>query len=137
MKPSITRGGMVSPADTAWGSAGERQAWVTIEKLLIKIDQTLEEAGVPWLIVWQATSDPNYEVIRREKLKEIMDRQGLPFLDLTTDFSEDYSRNNRFHTIRGDGHWNEDGHRVAGDSLAGWLLTKIENGSLAWNSTSD
>ncbi len=114
------------PSDGPPVNDAERRAWIIVERLLVKIDDALEEAGVPWLIVWQADTDPTYSQDRRQRLEEIAARHGLPYFDPTPDFVRDFDGSGQVHHIVGDGHWNERGHDVAGTTLAEWSLAHLD-----------
>ena len=49
-------------------------------------------------------------------------RHGLAFLDLTDAFTQDWRAHRAHFEFASDGHWNERGHRLAGDEIARVLL---------------
>jgi hypothetical protein len=61
---------------------------------------------------------------------------GVPFLDLTPYFLADFEQHKERFSFSGDGHWNERGHRVAGEAIAqklidlGWIdVNATESGT--------
>ena len=106
----------------------EQRAWRIVEQLLVKIDTVLDGASVPWVLVWQADTDPAYFEDRRIRLEEIAARHRLPLLDPSPAFARDYEEQREVHHIVGDGHWNEHGHRVMGSILADWWVKRFQSG---------
>lgn len=106
-------------------SEEEDKSWLIVDLLLQNLNRKLAEAGVPWLLVWQGDADPNYRANAKQRLGAIAGRQKIDYFDLSKDFSEDYGVHGRWFRIKGDGHWNEDGHRVAGGSLARVLAERL------------
>jgi len=94
--------------------------------LLQKLDRLLAEENIPWFLVWQGDVDPGFHVNARRSLERIVAQQSLIYLDLSGDFVKDFANHPRWFRIKGDGHWNEDGHRVAGTSLARFVLANLE-----------
>ena len=105
---------------------GEARAWVVVQSLIEKIDAELKKAAVPWLLVWQGDAEAGFYESTRQHLEAVVRVTGIPYLDLSEDFVADYSLRHRKHRIRGDGHWNVEGHRVAGTSLARLVAKKIQ-----------
>jgi len=118
----------VGETDSESGSAtaDEERAWKIIEALLQKLDRLLAEENIPWFLVWQGDVDPGFHVNARRSLERIVAQQSLIYLDLSGDFVKDFANHPRWFRIKGDGHWNEDGHRVAGTSLARFVLANLE-----------
>lgn len=121
IRSRMANGGWNSDDRTGAGEDAENRAWTIVEKLLDRMDDNLRTAGVPWLLVWQADVNPAYSLDRRSNLEEIVAKHDLPYLDPTPSFVNDYLDRRRALTIKGDGHWSRDGHRVAGEALAIWL----------------
>jgi hypothetical protein len=93
------------------------QSWEIEEALLLKLDALLRERGIPWLLVWQGDADPDYASDVREGMERIVNRHQLPYYDLSRDFATAFALRHRPFRIAGDGHWNADGHAVAGAAL--------------------
>jgi hypothetical protein len=94
------------------------KSWHIVDSLLTELDTLLRERGVPWLLVWQGDADPDYAAEVREGLQQIVSRHHLPYHDLSPEFAADFAIQQHPFRIPGDGHWNRDGHRVAGTALA-------------------
>ena len=62
------------------------------------------------------------------RIRALGERQGFPVLNLAP-LLKDYAEKQNlylhgFGERRGSGHWNEDGHRAAGEMIANWLCTE-------------
>jgi len=112
--------------ESGLSTADEARAWRIIEALLQKLNRVLAEESIPWFLVWQGDIDPEFHLSTRRKLKRLATRHSLPYFDLSRDFAEDFTVHRRLVRIKGDGHWNKDGHRVAGTSLARLVLASLE-----------
>ena len=66
------------------------------------------------------------------RIKGLCEREGIPVLALAPFFQE-YAAQYKvflhgFGSKRGKGHWNENGHRLAGETIAKWLCDKLSEG---------
>ena len=102
----------------------DEEAWRIVDFLLGRMDALLRERGVPWLIAWQGDVKPSFNEATRTRLEQIVDARGLPYMDLTHAFAEDFEERGQPVRIEGDGHWNAVGHEVAGLALAEELLRR-------------
>jgi lysophospholipase L1-like esterase len=102
----------------------EAEAWQIVEDLLQRMDEALREADVPWVLLWQGDADPAFHAEKRKKLKRIVQRHNLPYLDLSVALRADFEVLGKPHRIPYDGHWNAEGHRVVGRALAEFLAPR-------------
>lgn len=56
---------------------------------------------------------------------EAAKKHSIPFLDLTKAFSLDFKKNKQKFEFKYDWHWNERGHKVVGEAIAGFILNSI------------
>ncbi len=103
----------------------EMKAWRVVERLLQEFYRLLDSRGIPSYVVWQGDVERGFYEAKRLQLEEIVKRNEIPFYDLSADFARDYEFNGRWFRIKGDGHWNKDGHRVAGESMARLVLQAL------------
>ncbi|HEX7315255.1 MAG TPA: SGNH/GDSL hydrolase family protein [Pyrinomonadaceae bacterium] len=121
------------PTDETW-----RNAWLVTEKLLAEMNAEVKSHGARFYVVTlsngiQVFPDPAArEAFARRvgaadlfyaerRLKSVGEREGFPVYNLAPDLQA-YADRDRvflhgFGAQRGNGHWNEDGHRVAGELL--------------------
>ncbi|MFL6254993.1 MAG: SGNH/GDSL hydrolase family protein [Pyrinomonadaceae bacterium] len=122
------------PADDVW-----RGAWLVTERLLAQMNAEVKARGARFYVVTlsngiQVYPDPSArEAFARRvgaadlfyperRFREIGEREGFPVYNLAPDLQA-YADTNKvflhgFGAQRGNGHWNEDGHRIAGEMLA-------------------
>jgi hypothetical protein len=129
------------PADDVW-----RNAWLVTEKLLAEMNAEVKAHGARFYVVTlsngiQVFPDPAArEAFARRvgaadlfyaerRFKSLGEREGFPVYNLAPDL-QTYADGTKvflhgFGAQRGNGHWNEDGHRVAGElltrKLCDWL----------------
>ncbi len=118
-----------------------REAWQVTERLLPALRDETRDAGARLAVVTLSNPEqvhPDRE--RRERLarslgvedlgypdrrlRELGQREGLPVLNLAPLLAGHAERTGEFlHGFRnpGHGHWNERGHRIAGERIAAWL----------------
>jgi hypothetical protein len=134
------------PADDVW-----RGAWLVTERLLAEMNAEVKSHGARLYVVTlsngiQVYPDPAArEAFARRvgaadlfyaerRFKTLGEREGFPVYNLAPDLQA-YADQNRvflhgFGAQRGNGHWNEDGHRVAGEMLTqrlcDWLTRDSE-----------
>ncbi|HEX8149428.1 MAG TPA: SGNH/GDSL hydrolase family protein [Pyrinomonadaceae bacterium] len=121
------------PADDVW-----RNAWLVTENLLAEMNAEVKGRGARFYVVTlsngiQVYPDPAAREAFRQRvgaadlfyaerrLRAVGEREGFPVYNLAPDLQA-YADSNRiflhgFGAQRGNGHWNEDGHRVAGEML--------------------
>ena len=140
-EPGMRREVYVPPRDSVW-----RSAWRVTEGLLTEMGDEARSRGVLFLVVTlssgiQVHPDP----MRRSRFLEeaaIDDlfypdrriaslgiREGFPVLLLAPGFQK-YAETNSvflhgFEPRLGFGHWNQEGHRLAGERIAPWLATEL------------
>jgi hypothetical protein len=122
------------PADDVW-----RNAWLVTERLLAEMNAEVKSRGARLYVVTlsngiQVFPDPAArEAFARRvgaadlfyaerRFKSLGEREGFPVYTLAPDLQA-YADSNKvflhgFGAQRGNGHWNEEGHRVAGEMLA-------------------
>jgi hypothetical protein len=129
------------PPDDVW-----RGAWLVTEKLLAEMNAEVKSHGARFYVVTlsngiQVYPDPAAREAFRQRVgaadlfyaerrfKSVGEREGFPVYNLAPDLQAYADRTkvflHGFGAQRGNGHWNEDGHRVAGemltDKLCDWL----------------
>lgn len=109
------------------------KSWRIAGELLHLMDQSLTGANVPWLLVWQGDADPSYHAEKRLRLEAIAAQRSLPYFDPSESFRRDFAARGKRFRIAGDGHWNANGHRVAGEALAPLARRKLEDGDSSHN----
>jgi hypothetical protein len=129
------------PSDDVW-----RGAWLVTEKLLAEMNAEVEAHGARFYLVTLSNGIQVYpDAAAREafarragapdlfyaerRFKALGEREGFPVYNLAPDLQA-YADEHKvflhgFGAQRGNGHWNEDGHRVAGElltrQLCDWL----------------
>ena len=136
LKPAV----LAAPRDSSW-----EDAWTVTERLLLAMHQYLKRSGVPLVVVttpFAIQVHPDRQVREREQAKlGIPDlfypdrrieayarKQGIAVVPLTYEMQRLAERRRiYFHgfpnTRMGIGHWNENGHRVAAEIIAGHLCS--------------
>ncbi|MDQ2855489.1 MAG: SGNH/GDSL hydrolase family protein [Acidobacteriota bacterium] len=122
------------PSDQTWNDA-----WRVSEELIVEMSAEVKAKGAKFMVVTlsngiQVYPDPNVRQIFMKRLgvndlfypdnrlKTLGQRENIPVLTLATDMQA-YADQNKvflhgFGANQGNGHWNQLGHRVAGDLLA-------------------
>ncbi len=134
------------PADDVW-----RDAWLVTERLLAEMNAEVKSHGARFYVVTlsngiQVFPDPAArEAFARRvgaadlfyaerRFQTLGEREGFPVYNLAPDLQAYADRNkvflHGFGAQRGNGHWNEEGHRVAGEmlteQLCDWLARDNE-----------
>jgi hypothetical protein len=135
------------PADDVW-----RGAWLLTERLLAEMNAEVKGHGARFYVVTlsngiQVYPDPAAREAFRQRVgaadlfyaerrfKTLGEREGFPVYNLAPDLQA-YADRHRvflhgFGAQRGNGHWNEDGHRVAGELLTQKLCDWLARGGEA------
>lgn len=123
------------PQDKAW-----EEAWKVTEELLLLMQEEVKEKQAKFLVVTlsnevQVNPVPNFQQEWAEekgitdifypdkRIKKLGDRHGFPVLNLAPTF-QTYARENQVclhgfeNALDCGGHWNEKGHRLAGELMA-------------------
>ncbi|MET0645462.1 MAG: SGNH/GDSL hydrolase family protein [Pyrinomonadaceae bacterium] len=132
------------PADEVW-----RDAWLVTEKLMAEMSAEVKSRNARFYVVTlsngiQVFPDPSARAAfaRRvgaadlfypeRRFKSLGEREGFPVYNLAPDLQEYADRTgvflHGFGAQRGNGHWNEDGHRVAGEMLTQRLCDWLAGG---------
>ena len=122
------------PADPVWN-----EAWKVTEGAILLMRDEVEQKGAKFMVVtlssdWQVNPDPavRQDFARRlgvpdlyypnRRLEDLGKREGFRVLDLAPVFREYAERNkvalHGFGAQIGFGHWNAEGNRLAGDTIA-------------------
>jgi len=131
------------PGDQNW-----TDAWKVTEALVVQMRNEVEAKHAKFFVVTLSSSmqvhpDPKVrdDFVRREgitdlfypdrRLKNWCDREGIHVLVLAPGL-QSYAEQNKvflhgFDQNLGGGHWNELGHRLAGEMIAHWLCDKMGN----------
>jgi hypothetical protein len=130
-----------APINTDW-----KQAWEITEKLLIKMRNEVEEKNARFVLVVLSNDiqvHPDAEVRQHfieemdifdlyypdKRIKDFAKKEGIEVLLLAPDFQRYAEKNNVFlHGIKnspsaGFGHWNVEGHRLAGEIIAEYFCS--------------
>jgi hypothetical protein len=132
------------PADDTW-----REAWRVTEKLLATMNAEVKSHGARFYVVTlsngiQVFPDPSARrafaarlgvadlFYPERRLSALGEREGFPVLNLAPAL-QTYADEHKvflhgFGPDRGNGHWNEEGHRVAGEMIAEWLCETMNAG---------
>ena len=121
------------PADDTW-----RDAWLVTERLLAEMNAEVKSHGARFYVVTLSNGIQVYpDAAAREafarrvgaadlfyaerRFKTLGEREGFPVYNLAPDLQAYADKNgvflHGFGAQRGNGHWNEDGHRIAGELL--------------------
>jgi hypothetical protein len=140
LEPGLAEAIYRPPSDAVW-----KEAWRVTECLLLVMRDEVREGGAEFRVIILGNSvvvhpDPS---IRKKferrldvedlfypdrRIKRFCEREGIPVLALTPYFQEYATRNKTFlhgfGPAMGRGHWNERGHRVAGELIAQFLCNE-------------
>ncbi|MDQ3743012.1 MAG: SGNH/GDSL hydrolase family protein [Acidobacteriota bacterium] len=133
------------PSDENW-----RAAWRVTEKLLATMNAEVKSRGARFYVVTvsngiQVFPDPQARksfaqrlgvadlFYPERRLSALGEREGFPVLNLAPALQA-YADQHKvflhgFGPDRGNGHWNEEGHRVAGEMIAEWLCETMNAGN--------
>lgn len=147
-----------APPDSTW-----REAWVVTDRLFEQIHREVEAEGARLMVVTltqsiQVDPDPSARQASLQALRETFDepdlhyaekriaalgrRSGFAVVNLVYPFLEHVERHGTFvHGFEtggnlGRGHWNENGHRLAGRILTGALCGFVSDGAATPRPTS-
>ena len=129
------------PRDAAWSDA-----WRVTEMLMAEMSREVRSKGREFFVLTlsnpaQVNPDPKFraDFMQQDgrndlfypdrRVQNLCERQGIPILVLAPVLRE-YAEKNQvflhgFGENMGGGHWNEQGHRVAGELIANWLCTRL------------
>jgi hypothetical protein len=129
------------PRDAAWGDA-----WRVTEMLMAEMSREVRNRGRQFFVITlsspvQVSPEPKVRAVFMQqegisdlfypdrRIQSLCDRQSIPILALAPVLREYAEKNHVFlHGYgenMGGGHWNEQGHRVAGELIANWLCTRL------------
>lgn len=129
------------PTDPEW-----EEAWRVTEALIVMMRDEVTSHGVKFIVVIgsngpQVVPDPatRAEIMTRlgstdifypdSRLRALGEREGIPVLALAPELQAYAEQHNvylhGFGSTIGSGHWNAEGHRVSGESLAQKLCTEL------------
>jgi lysophospholipase L1-like esterase len=130
------------PADAEW-----LQAWRVTEALIRQMHREARARGTRFAMVTLTTPiqvDPDAAKRRafaarlgvrdlfapERRLAAFARREGIPLLPLAPDLQRHAARTGTYlhgfpNTPPGEGHWNPEGHRVAGNRIAEWLCREV------------
>src|SRR5215210_3901226 len=132
------------PPDDTW-----RGAWLVTERLLAEMNMEVRSHGARFYVVTLSNSiqvfpDPAAREAFRQRVgaadlfyaerrfKALGEREGFPVYNLAPDLQAYADRHgvflHGFGAQRGNGHWNEEGHRVAGEMLTQRLCDWLTRG---------
>jgi len=128
------------PRDAAW-----RDAWRVTEMLIAEMSREVRNRGRKFFVITLSSSaqvnpDPKFRAsfMQQEgisdlfypdlRIQSLCDREAIPILVLAPVLQDYAERNHVFlHGFdgTGKGHWNEQGHAVAGELIANWLGARL------------
>jgi lysophospholipase L1-like esterase len=131
--PGIDTWIFLEPADPAW-----KEAWEITERLVLTMRDEVREKGAWFLVVSvpggvEAHPDPSMRQAfmehigvknldyPHERVKALGERQGFPVVNLAPVFRQRAERHGAFlygFDGKGRGHWNSEGHQLAGEIIA-------------------
>jgi hypothetical protein len=133
--PSMDRELYLPPSTAQW-----RDAWKVTEALIVRMRNEVIRHGAKFIVVTLSNGiqvHPDREVRQQfmrskgiinlfypdDRIKELGKREGVEVISLASSLQEYAEENKLFlHGFRnrslGSGHWNEDGHRAAGEAIA-------------------
>jgi hypothetical protein len=133
----------LQPSDDKW-----REAWSVTEALITEMRGKVVAHGAEFFVVGLSNSiqvHPDAAIRRRfmmsinapdlfypdRRLNEFAEQEGIHFLALAPILADEAERTHKyFHGFKntglGKGHWNADGHRLAGETIASWLSKQLE-----------
>ncbi len=76
-------------------------------------------------MIWEGDADPAYAQSEREHLEALAADARFPYRDLSPGFRAA----GRLYRFEGDGHWNIEGHRIAGEALVPMVHTLLTEGA--------
>ncbi len=128
----------LEPTEPRW-----KEAWRVTEALILKMRDDVESHGAMFQVVGLSNSiqvHPDAAVRSRfaasigasdlsypdRRMTEFAQRHGIAYLALAPILAKQAAVDNRFYhgfkkTGMGKGHWNSEGHRLAGRTIASWL----------------
>ena len=134
MEPGIDDNVYLPPRDSVW-----KEAWHVTEGLIHQLNQEVRDQGAQfWIATLSNGIQVNPDIRKREafrmrlgaetlfypdlRVKELAEREHIPVITLAIPFAE-YAEKHKiilhgFQGTLGGGHWNEDGHRLAGEMIA-------------------
>ena len=129
------------PTDPIWTNA-----WQVTEALIVEMSREVHNRGAQFVVVTlsspvQVHPDPKLraDFMQREgisdlfypdrRIQSLCDREGIPILVLAP-VLQAYAEQHRvflhgFDQNVGGGHWNQQGHAVAGELISSWLCTRL------------
>ena len=140
-EPGLSNAVFREPTEAAW-----KEAWKITEVVLLLMRDEVAAKGARFFVVVLTTGKqvhPDPEVRKNfaqklgvpdlfypdRRLKEFCRRKGIPILLLAPAFQEQATKHQVFfHGFKdslGGGHWNQHGHRLAGNMLADWLCERV------------
>lgn len=140
-EPGIRREVYVPPVDSAWADA-----WRVTEGLLAEMNTDVRSKQIPFFVVSLSSGiqvHPDREQRSRFLRERVIEdlfypdrrvetagaREGFPVLLLAPDFQKYAEASgvflHGFEPHLGFGHWNENGHRLAGERIARWLSSEL------------
>jgi hypothetical protein len=140
-EPGLTEMVYREPATPAW-----QEAWRVTEGVLLQMREEVARHGAQFLVVVltngaQVDPDPKRSAIFAKwlgvpdlfypdrRVEKFCQKHGIPVLLLGPSFQEYAVRRqvylHGFGPDLGTGHWNQDGHRLAGETIARWLCPQL------------
>lgn len=140
-EPGMQRDIYIPPETEVW-----REAWKVTEGALATMHDEVSERGIPFFVVTLSSGiqvHPDPEVRAQflhdnavddlsysdRRIQSLGAREGFPVLTLTPTFQTFAESNGTFlhgfEPYLGFGHWNESGHRLAGEQIAEWLAPQL------------
>jgi hypothetical protein len=130
------------PSNKVW-----EEAWRVTEGVLLMMRDEIAQKGAKFFVVvltngTQVHPDPKFRnaFAKKNRVKDLFypdrrvanfcTREGIPVLLLAPSFQE-YATTHKvfvhgFKDSLGDGHWNQQGHRLAGQTIATWLCRQLQ-----------
>ncbi len=120
------------------------QGWEITRRLLLRLKSEVEKNNSKYVVViltdrekvhndiWEETIEtyPKMKELQwdlnkpRQNLINILEQGGIKHLDLSPYFMEYANETGKYLHFRYDGHWNIEGHHLAGETIYKWLMSQ-------------
>lgn len=139
-EPGLDDGVYYEPVNETW-----KEGWHVTEGLISQMHYEVKSRGARFYVATLSSAAQvspragEYEMTLQgmglkdlfypeRRIRALGEREGFPVLNLAP-LLKDYAEKQGVHLhgfgeLRGSGHWNQTGHRVAGDMIAAWLCTE-------------
>lgn len=121
---------LVEEANLDWGAAWEESSWGIVERNIQELNKFSVENGVKFIVMCLPVSFQVYadflDDIPQKRIRAIMEKGNIPFLDLLPKLRQD----NKINLFYDHCHLNADGQNIVAQELSRFLITNklLQNG---------